>query len=71
MKLLRDFIRLRTAGRSTLRRRAAHRHVWTVTVPAPIQTRIPTVALDMHWHRESGQSRPVARWHEHIEKPSR
>jgi hypothetical protein len=36
MKLLRDFIRLRAAGRVLLGRRAASRRTWTITVPAPL-----------------------------------
>lgn len=36
MKLLRDFFRLHTAGRSLLGRRNAARPSWTITVPEPL-----------------------------------
>jgi hypothetical protein len=36
MKLLRDFFRLHTAGRSLLGRRNTSRQSWTITVPAPL-----------------------------------
>jgi hypothetical protein len=42
MKLLRDFFRLRTAGRFPLsRRRQAVRPTYTVTVPQPLSQRQP------------------------------
>ena len=71
MKLLRDFFRLRTADRSLLDRRAAPRHDWHITVPAPLSKPTPMVTIDMHWHREPGQGRPIARWHEHIAQKGR
>ncbi|KRF01990.1 hypothetical protein ASG87_10860 [Frateuria sp. Soil773] len=66
MKLLRDFIRLRTAGRSLPRiRRGASRRVWTVTVPAPLaQSPAQAAAIDMHWHADRAVGRPVAHWHD-------
>ncbi|SFW25124.1 hypothetical protein [Luteibacter sp. UNCMF366Tsu5.1] len=66
MKLLRDVFRLRAAGRSLLDRRVASRHDWTITVPAPLNTSVTMATIDMHWHREPGSERPVARWHRHV-----
>lgn len=58
MKLLRDFIRLRAAGRTLLGRRAASRRTWTVTVPAPLNKPSQTpVTLAVH----QGRERPAAR----------
>ena len=36
MKLLREFLRLHTAGRSLLGRRDTFRQSWTITVPEPL-----------------------------------
>jgi len=65
MKLLREFFRLRAAGRSLLGRRAARR-TWTVTVPAPqaVAVREP-VTVAMHRQSESARARPAARRHAH------
>lgn len=68
MKLLRDFLRLRTSGRAFVaaRRDAAHRS-WTITVPAPLAKPAGQV-IDMHWATTGGQ-RPEAAWHEHPAEP--
>jgi hypothetical protein len=69
MKLLRDFFRLRSAGRfSVSGRREAVRRNWTITVPEPLNK--PTqsaeaVVIDMHWNADAARGRPVAHWHEH------
>ena len=53
MKLLRDFFRLRTAGRFSLcGRREPVRVSITVTVPQPL-------------NKQAAQTRPVPHWHEH------
>jgi hypothetical protein len=70
MKLLRDFFRLRTAGRFSLAdRRAGSRRTFTVTVPAPLSppTQAPQPAvIDMHWKADAKCGLLVARWHEHV-----
>ena len=66
MKLLRDVFRLRIAGRPLLDRRSASRREWTITVPAPLSHPCAVASIDMHWHREPGGERPVARWHRHV-----
>lgn len=71
MKLLREFFRLRTAGRQLLAGRGAGskrdtRHSWTITVPAPLHDSAAPAVLDMHWKADSAKGRPVARWHEHL-----
>jgi hypothetical protein len=69
MKLLRDFFRLRTAGRFSLAgRRANARRTFTVTVPAPLNkpTSIPSAVIDMHWKADPKRGLLVARWHEHV-----
>lgn len=69
MKLLRDFFRLRTAGRSLLAgRRGAARRDWQITVPAPLGKPQAQV-IDMHWASPAGQ-RPHAQWHEHAPQPA-
>ena len=66
MKLLRDFFRLRTAGRFSLAgRRQAARVPLTVTVPQPLNKPADRAPIDMHWQIESAQGRPLSRWHEH------
>ena len=67
MKLLRDFFRLRTAGRFPLTgRRNVVRAPRTVTVPQPLNKAADDRALiDMHWQIEAAQGRPLSRWHEH------
>ncbi|WP_266180546.1 hypothetical protein [Dyella humicola] len=67
MKLLRDFFRLRTAGRQLLAgRRAESRRSWTITVPAPLHDAAAPAVIDMHWKADASRGRPVARWHEHV-----
>ena len=64
MKLLRDFFRLRSAGRALLGRRAAARRTWTVTVPAPLNKPSQSpVTLAVH----RGRERPAVRLHESVE----
>ncbi len=66
MKLLRDFFRLRTAGRFSLAgRRQAARVPLTVTVPQPLNKPVERAPIDMHWQIEAAQGRPLSRWHEH------
>ena len=66
MKLLRDFLRLRTAGRFSLTgRRHAVRVPYTVTVPQPLNKSADRAPIDMHWQIEAGQGHPLSRWHEH------
>jgi hypothetical protein len=65
MKLLRDFFRLRTAGRSPLAGRQAGHARLTVTVPQPLNKPAERAPIDMHWQIEAGQGRPLSRWHEH------
>ena len=66
MKLLRDFFRLRTAGRfSFVGRRQAVRVPLTVTVPQPLNQPVERTPIDMHWQIEAAQGRPQSRWHEH------
>ena len=66
MKLLRDFFRLRTAGRQLLAgRRAESRRSWTITVPAPLHDTAEPAVLDMTWKTDSANEQPVARWHQH------
>ncbi|QAU24911.1 hypothetical protein EO087_13695 [Dyella sp. M7H15-1] len=66
MKLIRDFFRLRTAGRFPLAgRREAVRVPLTVTVPQPLNKQAERAPIDMHWQIESTQGRPLSRWHEH------
>ncbi len=66
MKLLRDFLRLRTAGRFPLTgRRHVVRVPHTVTVPQPLNKPADRAAIDMHWQMEAGQGRPLSHWHEH------
>ena len=66
MKLLRDFFRLRTAGRFSLAgRRQAVRVPLTVTVPQPLNKPVERAPIDMHWQIEAVQGRPLSRWHEH------
>lgn len=61
MKLLREFFRMRAAGRVLLGRRAASRRTWTVTVPAPLNKPSQSpVTLAVH----QGHERPAARRHE-------
>jgi len=61
MKLLRDFLRLHTAGRALLGRRAASRRTWTVTVPAPLNKPSQSpVTLAVHY----GRDRSAVRRHE-------
>lgn len=48
MKLLRDILRLRIAGRSLAGRRAASRRDWTVTVPAPLNAPASPAAERRH-----------------------
>ena len=55
MKLLRDFFRLRTAGRALLGRRAAASRHWTITVPAPLEQAAPPVALDAYRNRSAAR----------------
>jgi len=66
-KLLRDFLRLRTAGHTLLRgRRVAQPRHWTITVPAPRDLTAPAaLAIDMHWQLDPAGDRPVAHWHRH------
>jgi hypothetical protein len=72
MKLLRDFFRLRTAGRFSLAgRREAVRVPLTVTVPQPLNKQAERTPVDMHWQIESAQGRPLSRWHEHQPDHSR
>jgi hypothetical protein len=67
MKLLRDFIRLRTAGRFPLAgRRAGSRRTFTITVPAPLVQPVEQAVIDMHWKADSKRGQLVARWHEHV-----
>ena len=67
MKLLRDFIRLRTAGRSSLAgRRAGSRRTFTITVPAPLSQPVQPAVIDMHWKADPKRGSLVARWHEHV-----
>jgi hypothetical protein len=66
MKLLRDFLRLRTAGRFSLTgRRNVVRVTYTVTVPQPLNKAADRAPIDMHWQIEAGQGRPLSHWHEH------
>jgi hypothetical protein len=66
MKLLRDFFRLRTAGRFSLTgRRDVVRAPRTVTVPQPLNKVAERAPIDMHWQIEAAQGRPLSRWHEH------
>lgn len=62
MKLLRDFFRLRTAGRFSLRgRRAAVSKAITITVPAPL----PAASNVVDIQRKSPAKRPLMmRWQE-------
>lgn len=72
MKLLRDFFRLRTAGRLSLAgRRKAVRVPPTVTVPQPLNSPAEHVPVDMHWQIEAAQGRPLSRWHEQPAAASR
>ena len=65
-KLLRDFMRLRTAGYTFLRgRRAVQPRHWTITVPAPRDQAAHAPAIDMHWQVDQADDRPVAHWHRH------
>lgn len=67
MKLLRDFFRLRIAGRQLLGgRRAESRRSWTITVPAPLHDAAAQAVNDMQWKADASRSRPVARRHEHV-----
>ncbi|WP_266170990.1 hypothetical protein [Dyella subtropica] len=66
MKLLRNFIRLRTAGRSLWGgSRDVSRRSWTITVPQPLVQPAQPAVIDMHWNADPARGRPVARWHEH------
>jgi len=67
MKLLRDFFRPRTAGRSTLAgRRDDARRTFTVTVPQPLnQPAEQRAPIDTHLQVENAQGRLLSRWHEH------
>ncbi|TBR36673.1 MULTISPECIES: hypothetical protein [Dyella] len=70
MKLLRDFFRLRTAGRALAGgRRASVGRAWTITVPAPLEKPQAQV-IDMHWTSNTKGQRPEARWHGHAAKPA-
>ncbi|HUA80702.1 MAG TPA: hypothetical protein VL997_10045 [Dyella sp.] len=72
MKLLRDFFRLRVAGRfSVAGRREAVRVPLTVTVPRPLNQPAEREAVDMPWQIEAAQGRPLSRWHEHSADLSR
>ena len=62
MKLLRDFIRLRTVA---FGRRDAVRRTFTITVPEPLLKPDGAHAIDMHWDADSAGGRPVAHWHDH------
>ena len=65
-KLLRDFLRLRSAGHTLLRgRRAVQPRHWTITVPAPREQAVHALAIDMHWQLDPAGARPVAHWHRH------
>ncbi|WP_082190375.1 hypothetical protein [Frateuria defendens] len=71
MKLLRDFIRMRTGGRFPLiGRRAAARRTYTVTVPAPRVPPAPATTADTPARAETQRPRLVARWHEEPPQPS-
>jgi hypothetical protein len=70
MKLLRDFFRLRSAGRSLFGRRDVRRS-WTITVPEPLVKPAQPKTVDMHWNADPAVGRPVARWHEHAEPQAR
>ncbi|HEX7813505.1 hypothetical protein [Dyella sp.] len=65
MKLLRDFFRMRTAGRFPLAGRAGARQTMSITVPAPLQA--PAVvepkAIELDRKIES-RKLLVARWEE-------
>ena len=66
MKLLRDFFRLRTAGRFSLAgRRDVVRAPRSVTVPQPLNRAADRAPIDMHRQIEAAQGRPLSRWHEH------
>ncbi|MGC1548431.1 MAG: hypothetical protein WA777_07870 [Rhodanobacter sp.] len=66
MKLLRDFFRLRSAGRFLLSgRHEAVRRSWTITVPQPLNKPAEAVVIDMRWHADkTTRGRPVAHWQE-------
>jgi len=67
MKLLRDFMRLCIAGYQFLPdRRAKTRRSWTITVPAPRDNSIESMAVDMHWNADPAKGRPIAHWHAHV-----
>ncbi|MFC4765635.1 hypothetical protein [Dyella koreensis] len=71
MKLLREFFRLRTAGRSLLGRRDASRRSWTITVPEPLVKPVQSNVIDMHWNADPARGRPVAHWHDHAASQAR
>lgn len=72
MKLLRDFFRLRAAGRFSLAgRREAVRVPLTVTVPQPLNKPAEREAVEMPWQIEAAQGRSLPRWHEHSADNSR
>ncbi len=67
MKLLRDFIRLRTAGPrvARLHQNAPHRPL-TITVPQPLDGKTAHGVIDMHWRTDASGGRPIAQWHQHV-----
>ncbi|WP_233839990.1 hypothetical protein [Dyella sp. 2HG41-7] len=72
MKLLRDFFRLRAAGRFTLAgRREAVRVPLTVTVPRPLTPSAERETVDMPWQVEAAQGRSLPRWNDHSADNSR
>lgn len=71
MKLLRDFFRIRTSGRSLLGgRRDASRRTWSITVPEPLPNHSDDNVIDLRRHADPAQGRPSPR-QEHDSPKSR
>jgi hypothetical protein len=68
MKLLRDFFRIRTSGRS-LDGRDAARRTWAVTVPAPLPEHTHDNVVDLRRHADQAHDRSSARQENGSPKP--
>jgi hypothetical protein len=71
MRLLRDFFRLRIAGKFLLGRRDTSRRSWSITVPEPLVKPAQPVVADVHRSVEPSRSRPVTQRHDHAASQAR
>lgn len=62
MKLLRDFLRIRTSDRSLSGgRRDVSRRTWTITVPKPLPNHSQDNVVDLRRHADQAHDRPSSR----------